>query len=210
MNQTSTPVTPKRHLATLVLWLTSFIISAGLCYALYEYSPIGWIYYTLRTDHFKQRVAAHAPEYNELNDALMQSLPDHPAATPIPQTHKQQLPWENPRPPGGPVGLVSSRVCFQTEDSMEQVYAFYQDALEKDGWRMVWENVDKYGYPLEQFCAKDLACVYLRSVCNTEFEYEKKTVYEVIVYHDPNILLRYPGIPRIVYWTEDVNHCSHK
>ncbi len=90
---------------------------------------------------------------------------------------------------------------------MSQIYEFYQDELESNGWTLEKKNVDKYGYPLKQLFSKDRACVYMRSVCNTEYQSDQMAVYEIVVYHDLNALLPFPNIPQIVYWLEDINRC---
>ena len=207
MTQKIARVPGKAHFELPSLSIGILAISVFILYLSYTYTPVGWLYYTLRSDRFEGRVAALVPEFNSLNDAVMASLPAHPNATLIPETRTRQMPWEDRWPPGGPPGLVSLSACFKTDATMSQMYDFYQAELEDKGWTLERKNSDKYGYPLKQLFSKDQACVYMRSVCNTECEYGQKAIYEIVVYHDLNALLRFPNIPQIVYWLEDINRC---
>jgi hypothetical protein len=201
------PVPKRDSIGVPSLSLGILVFSVVLLYVAYEYTPVGWLYYTLRSDRFERRVAALVPEFNRLNDAVMESVPAHPNTTLMSETRTRQMPWEWRWPPGGPPGLVSSSACFTTDAPLSQVYEFYQTELESKGWTLERKSVDKHGYPLKQLFSNDQACVYMRSVCNTECEYDHKAIYEIVVYHDLNALLRFPNIPQIVYWLEDINRC---
>jgi hypothetical protein len=207
MDQQPTQTVQKRRRYKFVVWISILLIGVCLGYLLYEYSPIGWLYFALRADHFRERVEALVPQYDKLNDTLMQLLPVYPEAVLLPQTQRQRRPGEQPWPPGGPDGPVTSRACFTADDSIEQVVAFYQDALERDGWRLVQVKVDGYGRFSRLLYTKDQACVELNRVCHARFESESKTVYQVEIYHDLNTLLDFPDIPKVIYWNEDVGHC---
>ena len=189
------------------LSLGILVMSVIFLFLSYDCTPVGWLYYTLRSDHFDGRVAALVPEFNRLNNAVMESLPKHPNTTLMPETRIRQMPWESRWPPGGPPGLVSLSACFETDATMSQIYDFYQAELEDKGWILERKSSDKYGYPLKQLFSKGQACVYMRSVCNTECEYDQKAIYAIVVYHDLNALLRFPNIPQIVFWLEDINRC---
>jgi hypothetical protein len=207
MSEKSSRVPRRDSIDVSSLSLGILVLSVVFLYVAYKYTPVGWLYYTLRSNRFEGRVAALVPEFNRLNDAVMESLPVHPNATLMPDTQRRQMPWENRWPPGGPPGLVSLSTCFKTNAPMSQIYVFYQDELESKGWALEKKNVDKHGYPLKQLFSKDQACIYMRSVCNTECEYDQKAIYEIVVYHDLNALLRFPNIPQIVYWMGGGNHC---
>ncbi len=190
-----------RKLETLV---GALLISVGLGYLLYEYSPIGWVYYMLRADHFRHRVEALVPEYDRLNETLLQSLPVYPGAILLPQTQISKGPGQ--RAPGGPAEPRFLKVCFNTNDSMEQVSAFYQNALEKDGWELVRKEVDWRGHFLRQAHAKDQACFKLSDMCDFGSS-GGRTAFQIEVAHDLNVLLGFPDIPKIVYWTGEVDRC---
>jgi hypothetical protein len=197
MNQQSAPETRKKQRRVLALSLGVLFLSVGLCYVLYEYSPLGWIYFSLTSDHFLERVETLVPEYHELNDAVMQSLPIYPEATLLPQTQRWEGPSYNPAPPGGPGSPPYLWVCFSTNDTLEEVGEFYQKALEQDGWKLN-QNTGAFN--------RGQACVMLTR-CWAEVETESKLVYQIRVYHDINTLLDFPRIPKIMYWLEDVEHC---
>ena len=191
MAQQSTPGTRKRHLRKPEVLIGILLISVGLGYLLYEYSPVGWVYYALRSKHFLKRVEALVPQYDQLNDELLQSLPVYPGATPLPQTVRRWGPGE--QAPGGPAGPRHLWICYSTSDTLNQVRTFYQNELEKNGWKLIQE--------LEQTYNKDNACVDLHHSCWGELETGGQTDYQVIVYHDMNTLLGFPDIPKIIYWS---------
>jgi len=197
--------TQRRRLRRLTILVGALLISMGLGYLLYEYSPIGWVYYMLRADHFRHRAEVLEPEYDRLNETLLQSLPVYPGATLLPQTRVRQ--GVGQRAPGGPAGSTTLRICFSTDDSMDQVGAFYENVLGKEGWKSVRKQVDRYGHFLYQIYTKDQACINLDGYCDAHFERVKKTVYQIEVFHDLNMLLGFPDIPKIVYWTGEVDRC---
>jgi hypothetical protein len=196
MEQQSTPVTRRRR-RTLALSLAAILLSAGLCFVLYEYSPVGWVLYFLTAPTFDDRAEALVPEYDRLNDELWESLPRYPRATLLPESQQRAGPGHHPVPPGGPAYPRHLTACFSTGDTLQEVDEFYQKALEQDGWK---PNQDTGGF------YKGQACVRL-NFCSTEFESEFITVYEVAVYHDLNVLLGFPRIPKIIYWLGEVRHC---
>ncbi len=206
MAQQSTPVTRKRHLRKPEVLIGILLISVGLGYLLYEYSPVGWVYYALRSKHFLKRVEALVPQYDQLNDELLQSLPVYPGATPLPQAARRRGLYEHPWPPGGPAEPRSLWVCYSTSDTLNQVRTFYQNELEKNGWKLIRERVGCDGTPLEQTYNKGHACVDLYHSCLYGPETTSKTDYQVIVYHDMNTLLGFPDIPKIVYW-DTIDSC---
>jgi len=195
------PVQPLRkwRIRRVEMLIGVLLIGVGLCYLLYEYSPIGWIYFMLRVDHFQHRVEALTIEYDELNDALLESLPIYPEASQLLQT--QGRGWS-----GVPVGPRSLWVCFSTDNTTEQIAAFYQDKLEKNGWKSIREITGRQGELLHQLYTKDNACIGFHHTCWDEFERDGKRVYRVNVYHDLNVLLDFPDIPRIVYW-QTIDSC---
>lgn len=206
MDQRPTQLPQRRRLRRLAIMVGALLISMGLGYLLYEYSPIGWLYYMLRADHFRHRTEALVPEYDRLNDALMNSLPVYPGATLLPQSQQRKGPGEVA--PGGPAYPRLLQVCFSTDDSMEQVAAFYQDVLGKEGWKLVSESVGYYDKKLNrQTYARGRACVKIDRFCPSEFGSEDGTTYQVTTYYDLNTLLHFPDIPRTIYWLEDVEHC---
>jgi hypothetical protein len=205
MDQRPAQPTQRRRLRRIAIPICALLIVLALGYLLYEYSPIGWIYYMLRANYFRHRAEALEPAYDKLNETLLQSLPVYPEATPLPQTQVRQ--GVGQRAPGGPVGSTTLRRCFSTDDSVDQVGEFYENALGKEGWKSVRKQVDKYGHFFYQIYAKDQACIDLGGYCDAHFERETKTVYQIEVSHDLNMLLGFPDIPRIVYWTGEVERC---
>jgi len=206
MAQQSTPGTRKRHLRKPEVLIGILLISVGLGYLLYEYSPLGWVYYALRSKHFLKRVEALVPQYDQLNDELLQSLPVYPGATPLPQTAGRGGLYEHPWPPGGPAEPRSLRICYSTSDTLNQVRTFYQNELEKNGWKLIRELVGRDGTPFEQTYNKDHACIVFYDSCLHKLGIGGKTVYQVFVYHDMNTLLGFPDIPKIVYW-DTIDSC---
>ena len=199
MAKQSTPGTRKRHLRKPEVLIGILLISVGLGYLLYEYSPLGWVYYALRSKHFLKRVEALVPQYDQLNDELLQSLPVYPGATPLPQTVRRWGPGE--QAPGGPSGPRHLWICYSTSDTLNQVRTFYQNELEKNGWKLIREVVDRDGIPFEQTYNKDHACIVFYDSCLHKLGIGGKIVYQVFVYHDMNTLLGFPDIPKIIYWS---------
>ncbi len=94
MSQKSSRVLRQDSFDVPSLSLGILVFSVVFLYVAYEYTPVGWLYYTLRSNRFEGRVAAMVPEFNQLNDAVMESLPVHPNASLISETRRRQLPWE--------------------------------------------------------------------------------------------------------------------
>jgi hypothetical protein len=207
MDKQSTSKARKRRWRSVMLSLGALLLSVTLCCGLYEYSPAGLLFYYLTASSFEERAEALVPEYDQLNDELWQSLPTYPHATLVPESQRRKGPGYRPVPPGGPGYPRYLYICFSTDDSMEQVVTFYQDTLEKNGWKMFQERIGYDGQFLHRRYTKDRACVALGHACSPEFELDDRTVYEVAVYHDLNVLLGFPRIPKIIYWLEDVEHC---
>jgi hypothetical protein len=184
------------------------LLSAILCCGLYEYSPAGLLFYYLTASSFEDRVQALVPEYDQLNDELWQSLPMYPHATLVPESQRRNGPGYRPAPPGGPAEPRYLQACFSTDDSLEQVVEFYQDELERNNWKVFQEEVGYDGQFVEQEYTKDRACISLYQPClSPEYKSDGKTVYQVTVYYDLNVLLGFPRIPKIIYWLRDVISC---
>ena len=121
MSQKPASISGREYFDVPSLSLGILAFSVVFLYVAYEFTPVGWLYYTLRSDRFDGRVAALVPEFNILNDTVMESLPVYPGATQMPETQRRQMPWENRWPPGGPPGLISLSACFKTDATMSQL-----------------------------------------------------------------------------------------
>jgi hypothetical protein len=205
MAQPPSPKARTRRPRLLILWLGTLVLGVGLCYGLYEYSPAGWVFFALTSGDFDKRAQALAPELQRLNDDLLQSLPTYPRATLLPDSRRRWGVNGSPWPPGGPQPPVL-HVCFGTNDPLEQVGAYYQDVLEKEGWEVSQERRSDDGGLYREF-TKDRGCVVLERYCLSVNQSGAKTVYGITVYHDLNLLLGFPDVPKIMYWLDEVRHC---
>jgi hypothetical protein len=166
---------------------------------LFHYSPLGWLYVSLNSKNIYEQAVQAAPEFDKLNDELMQSLPIYPRATSLPQIQARRGPGPYDGAfAAGPSGPRTLSVCFATDDSMEQVAAFYHHTLKADGWKPVRVSLFKERY------TKNQACIDLYSQC-FEVESDARTVYRVKVFYDLNVLLPFPGLPKV--WDGGVSRC---
>ncbi len=203
----SSSTTRKRRFRALAFALGAILLSL-VCCGLYEYSPVGYLFYYLAAPIFEERAEALVPKYDKLNDELWQSLPVYPQATLVPESQKQRGPGYGPVPPGGPAWPRSLEACFSTDDSMEQVAGFYHDALERDDWKVFEEFISDDDEFMRRGYTKDQACIRLHYVCWSDIKSKGgETVYRVTVYYDLNVLLGIFHIPKIIYWGEGVGHC---
>jgi hypothetical protein len=180
--------------------LAALVVSVVAGYLLYEYSPAGWFFYALRWEWFEQRVEERLPEYDRLNDETLASLPMYPGATLLPDSQTRKGPDEAAGIVSGLGGPPYLYACYGTDDTYEQVEAFYLDALEDRGWREIRSTADA-AY------SKDHACVSLHNFCLARVRSEREAVYQVTVFHDLNLLLGPLDIPRIIYWLGYVSSC---
>jgi hypothetical protein len=207
MAQPPPPKAPTRRPRLFILWLGALVLGVGLCYILYEYSPAGWVYFVVTSEDFARRAQALAPEYDQLNDDLLQSLPVYPDATLIPESLTKKGPGHNSWLPGGPAEPRNLRACFRTHDSPEQVAAFYQDVLDEKDWKVSEELLDRDGEFIQRTYTKDGACVVLYRRCILGSESDGETAYQIRVYYDLNVPLGFPHIPKFMYWLDEVAHC---
>jgi hypothetical protein len=207
MAQPPSPQARTRRPRLLILWLGVLVLGVGLCYILYECSPAGWVYFVVTSEDFSRRAQALAPEYDQLNDDLLQSLPVYPDASLLPESLMQRGPGHNLWPPGGPAEPRALEACFRTRDSPEQVAAFYQDVLDEKGWNLFKEVLDYDGNFVRRGYSKDRACIELHSHCILGSESDGETAYQIRVYYDLNVLLGFPHIPKFMYWLDEVAHC---
>jgi hypothetical protein len=81
---------------------------------------------------------------------------------------------------------------------MEQVAAFYHQTLKADDWKPVRVSlfIDRY--------TKNQTCIDLYPWCYG-VESDAMTFYGVSVFYDLNVLLPFPGLPKV--WDGGVSRC---
>jgi hypothetical protein len=205
MEQPATDTDGQRRFRRVEVLVGGVLLSIGLCWLLYEFSPLGWVLYAIRSGYYTHALRTLEPEYDKLNSALLESLPAYPGATPLPETEARVGPEWNFIPSGGPSAPRDLSLCFKTTDSVEQVIEFYQRELEQNGW-VFDKEIERFG--VRQY-TKGQACFAWASWCTSDVDLKGETGYEVIVSHDPNVLLPFPKIPRIVYWFSGGAQCPY-
>jgi hypothetical protein len=155
--------------------------------------PLRGILYWVVGPYWDSRAQSKVPEFDHLNDELLARIPTYPNATRIPGVEERWGPYIGPLSSSSPAQPRTLEVCFSVDASFEQVGAFYENILIKEGWELTYSS---YRSVLGWSFVKGKACIWIGQ-CTIDGK-----AYTLRVYHDLNTLVGFPPVPdkTCPYW----------